>query len=197
VVAKNHGVFCDGTLREAVPEVFSEERKPERSSGTFFFHCNGFRSLCVFFYTTCLASKKTGLFYRVPERKTNPPPLFDRILGHFMRFGTYFFSKITLQSTRTVWKHQLNQTYETSTHCVNFQWAVTCSCKEIKLRLINKGCIYVRFYVLAAASMKIRDFWDVALCTHLWNVGLLQWDYTALYPRRHSSSKEVNNFYKI
>jgi hypothetical protein len=63
--------------------------------------------------------------------------------------------------------------------------------------------------------MKIRAFWDISPCslvgvdrrfrgmyclhhhhqsdddggsTHLWNVGLLQWDYTAVYPRRLQSS---------
>jgi hypothetical protein len=53
----------------------------------------------------------------------------------------------------------------------------------------------------------MRAFWDIPLCsligvdryypddrgsTHLWNVGLLQWDYTALYPRRLSSSDVYN-----
>jgi hypothetical protein len=61
---------------------------------------------------------------------------------------------------------------------------------------------FVRFQVLTAASMKIRAFWDVAPyslvgvnrrfrgaysipgdggCTHVWNIGLLQRDYMALY----------------
>jgi hypothetical protein len=43
-------------------------------------------------------------------------------------------------------------------------------------------------------GIEIRAFWDVAPrghqgdyggSTHLWNVGLLQQDYTALHPRRH------------
>jgi hypothetical protein len=60
------------------------------------------------------------------------------------------------------------------------------------------------FQVLTAASMKISAFWDVTLyrlveidrhqdaeeggSTHLWNIGLLQWDCTALYPRKLSLS---------
>jgi hypothetical protein len=62
----------------------------------------------------------------------------------------------------------------------------------------------VRFQVLTAASMKVTLFWDIAQCslvevdrrhqavdggsTYLRNVGLLQRDYIAPYPRRVLSS---------
>jgi hypothetical protein len=50
----------------------------------------------------------------------------------------------------------------------------------------------VRFQVLTAVGMNIRVFWDRAQCSfvhhggspHLWNIGLLQRDYTTLYARR-------------
>jgi hypothetical protein len=32
----NQGYFCDGTRQNAVLEALSQERKPERRSGTFF-----------------------------------------------------------------------------------------------------------------------------------------------------------------
>jgi hypothetical protein len=58
----------------------------------------------------------------------------------------------------------------------------------------------MRFQVLTAAIMKTTAFWDIPPCspleetgdggsTQLWNVGLLQRDYTALYPKKLSSSK--------
>jgi hypothetical protein len=77
--------------------------------------------------------------------------------------------------------------------------------------------INVRFQVLMVLSMKMIAFSDIALCslvevdqhfrgvyylahcpddggsTYLWKVGLLERDYTALYPRRLSSS-EINIF---
>jgi hypothetical protein len=58
----------------------------------------------------------------------------------------------------------------------------------------------VRFQVLAAASMNMITFWVITLCSLvevdsrfrdaycLWNVSLLHWDYTVLYPIRLSSS---------
>jgi hypothetical protein len=57
----------------------------------------------------------------------------------------------------------------------------------------------VRLHVLTAASMKMRVFWGKASRSltgvdrcfggaYLWNVGVLQQDYTALYPRRLSPS---------
>jgi hypothetical protein len=48
------------------------------------------------------------------------------------------------------------------------------------------------FEALIAPSVKVADFWAIAPCslgggrTHLWNVRLLQRDYTALYPKRLS-----------
>jgi hypothetical protein len=85
---------------------------------------------------------------------------------------------------------------------------------EKQLKVITNVIMYVRFHVLTAVSTKIVAFWDIApwslveidrrfrgeYClhhrgdrpddggsTHLWNVGLLQRDYTALCPRRPSS----------
>jgi hypothetical protein len=56
----------------------------------------------------------------------------------------------------------------------------------------------VDIQVLTAATVKVGAFWDTAPCslvipddagsTNLWNVGLFQRNYTALYPRRLSSS---------
>jgi hypothetical protein len=34
----DHGYFCGGTRRNAVPKCFSEGGKPERRSGTFTWH---------------------------------------------------------------------------------------------------------------------------------------------------------------
>jgi hypothetical protein len=75
--------------------------------------------------------------------------------------------------------------------------------------------IILGFQLLTAGSMKIRTFFDTAPCssvgedrrfraaycflpqgddggkTHLWNVGLLKRDYTALYQRRLSSSVQL------
>jgi hypothetical protein len=56
----------------------------------------------------------------------------------------------------------------------------------------------VGFQVITAASVKIWAFWDIAPCSLgvyrrfrgaycLWNVGILQRDYTVLYPRRLQS----------
>jgi hypothetical protein len=33
-------------------------------------------------------------------------------------------------------------------------------------KLDSKQKVYMRFHVLTAASMKFRDFWDVAPCSH-------------------------------
>jgi hypothetical protein len=59
----------------------------------------------------------------------------------------------------------------------------------------------VIFQVLATLSIKMRAFWDIGPCSLVevdWHfrgvyVGLLQWDCTALYPRRLSSSYSYIN----
>jgi hypothetical protein len=86
------------------------------------------------------------------------------------------------------------------------------------LRFTSFTCIFIiQTEVIVFTTLKIRVFWDIAPCslvkvdrlsevrtafirrvmnhhpedggsTHLWNGALLQWDYTALYLRKLSSS---------
>jgi hypothetical protein len=83
---------------------FSEGRKPERRSRTFFSPAIDETRLGVSCYPTALLSFKLAYrplkFQRVTAnnssyfvqflKKKIPPPL-DRILGYSMRSGTYFF----------------------------------------------------------------------------------------------------------
>jgi hypothetical protein len=71
--------------------------------------------------------------------------------------------------------------------------SVSSPCTQIVFILILIFNV-VTFQVLVAAIIKIIAFWVIQSCslevdsTHLWNVGLLHWDYTALYPRWLPSS---------
>jgi hypothetical protein len=64
---------------------------------------------------------------------------------------------------------------------------------------VCKNGSHMRFQVFTAVSVKVTAFWDIAPCslvhrpnnvgsTNFWNVGVLQRDYTSLYPRRLPSS---------
>jgi hypothetical protein len=77
-------------------------------------------------------------------------------------------------------------------------------CIPRNIRIDGNSVNNVRFQVIRD-DYKMIDLWDRALCStvevgrhfrgadggrkHLWNAGLLQRDYTALYPRRLSSLK--------
>jgi hypothetical protein len=85
------GIFVTESAGTPVWKLFIKRTQAETALPKFF----SWQRFCEVRLSYRSSIIQTSILCTVSERKTSPP-LSDRILGHFMRFGNYFFGKIAL-----------------------------------------------------------------------------------------------------